>query len=115
MVDSNIAECFNSWIITTRHKPIVSMLEDIRLQAMNRIKDNKAAVEKWFNDWSPTYMQIFKDNKQSASGCKVVFNGDVGYEIKLLDGIRAHLVFHVNKLKRMLYCQEYIVSSNILV
>ena len=41
--------------------------------------------------------------------------GDVAYRIELLDGIRAHLVFHVNKLKRMLNSLENILSSNILV
>ena len=91
MVDSNIAECFNSWIIAARHKPIISMLEDIRLQAMNRIKDNKLAAEKWFNEWSPSCMEMFEDNKDSAAGCKVVFNGDVGYEIG--EGADKHTVF----------------------
>ena len=50
MVDSNIAECFNSWILSARHKPIVSMLKDIRLQAMNRIRENKSMADKWFNE-----------------------------------------------------------------
>ena len=26
-------------------------------------------------------MQLFEENKENATGCKVVFNGDVGYEI----------------------------------
>ena len=91
MVDNNIAECFNSWILAARHKPIVSMLEDIRLQAMNRIANNKIAVEKWYNEWSPTCMRMFEDNKENSAGCKVVFNGDVGYEIG--EGADKHTVF----------------------
>ena len=41
--------------------------------------------------------------------------GDVSYRIELLDSIRSHLVFHVNKLKRMLHPLENIVSPNVLV
>ena len=33
----------------------------------------------------------------------------------MLDGIRAHLVFHVNKWKRTLHPQENVVSPNVLV
>ena len=41
--------------------------------------------------------------------------GDVAYRIELLDDIKDHLVFHVNKLKRTLHPLENIVSPNILV
>ena len=33
----------------------------------------------------------------------------------MLDGIRAHPVFHVTKLKRTLHPQEKVVSPNVLV
>ena len=36
-------------------------------------------------------MQLFEDNKANASWCKVVFNGDVGYEIG--EGADKHTVF----------------------
>ena len=91
MVDSNITECFNSWILAVRHKPIVSMLEDIRLQAMARIRDNKQVSKKWFNEWSPSCMQIFQDNKKCTAGCKVMFNGDFGYDVG--EGFDKHTVF----------------------
>ena len=41
VVDNNFTESFNACILVARFKPIISMLEDIRLQCMNRIKDNK--------------------------------------------------------------------------
>ena len=81
VVDNNFTESFNSWILATRFKPIISMLEDIRLLAMNRIKDNKKAADRWINDWSPTCMRLFQDWKDSCCGCKVMFNGVNGYEI----------------------------------
>ena len=47
--------------------------------------------EKWFNEWSPTCMIRFQDNKESATGCKVVFNGDDGFEIG--EGEDKHTIF----------------------
>ena len=36
-VDNNMSESFNSWIIESRFKPIITMLEDIRIQVTRRI------------------------------------------------------------------------------
>ena len=80
-VDNNFSESFNAWILTARFKPIISMLEDIRLQTMNRIKENKKAADRWFNEWSPACMNVFQDNKEIRLSSKVVFNGASGYEI----------------------------------
>ena len=41
--------------------------------------------------------------------------GDVAYRIKLSNVIKAHLVFHVNKLKRTMHPLENIVSPNLLL
>ena len=81
MVDNNFTESFNSWILAARHKPIISMLEDIRLQAMNRIKENRKKTAHWISEWSPACMKVFQDWKEKCFGCKVVFNGVMGYEI----------------------------------
>ena len=39
-MDNNISESFNATIIYARHKPIISMLEEIMLYYMNKINDN---------------------------------------------------------------------------
>ena len=91
VVDNNFTESFNAWILAARFKPIISMLEDLRLQCMNRIKDNKKMAANWINEWSPTYMRLFQDWKDNCIGCKVVFNGEVGYEIG--EGQDKHTVF----------------------
>ena len=41
MVDNNITESFNSWILHARTKPIVTMLDDIRIKVMERLKDKR--------------------------------------------------------------------------
>ena len=57
------------------------MLEDIRLQAMRRVTEKKISSEKWANDWSPTSMALFHENKEDSVGTFIVFNGDDGFEI----------------------------------
>ena len=37
MVDNNLSGCFNSWIVEARYKPILELLDDIRLQVMERV------------------------------------------------------------------------------
>ena len=59
MVDNKMLESFNGTIFKARFKPIVSILEDMRLYVMNKIKDNMHALEKWINEWSPWSMAIF--------------------------------------------------------
>ena len=55
---------------------------------------------------SPRYCGPFKILKKI---------GDIAYGLKLPEGIKAHLVFHVSKLKRTLHPLKNVVSPNILV
>ena len=57
---------------------------------MNRIKDNKKACEKWINEWTPACMSLYQFWKENCCGCKIVFNGVVGYEIG--EGMDKHTV-----------------------
>ena len=76
-----MAECFNSWVLATRHKPMISMLEDIRLQSMKRIAQSNKLVEKWLIEWSLSCMAMYQDNNVASAICQVVFNGEHGFEI----------------------------------
>ena len=35
----------------------------------------------WINEFSPACMSLFQDWKENCIGCKVIFNGTIGYEI----------------------------------
>lgn len=39
IVENNMSETFNSWILAARHKSIITMLEEIRHKLMNRHVD----------------------------------------------------------------------------
>ncbi|KAH6771027.1 Alanyl-tRNA synthetase [Perilla frutescens var. hirtella] len=89
-VDNNFCESFNASIRNARFKPIVSMLEEIRELAMTRLASNKEFVHKWASNWSPSCMDMYQENLERAFGCKVLFNGNDGYEVG--DGDDRHVV-----------------------
>ncbi|XP_057789665.1 uncharacterized protein LOC131006527 [Salvia miltiorrhiza] len=91
MVDNNCSESFNSNIVDARHKPIVSMLEDIRLMCMKRITDRKSALLTWKGEWAPNVVRFFDQNKSDSIKCHVVWNGEYGYEVS--EGEDRHNVF----------------------
>ncbi|XP_057791115.1 uncharacterized protein LOC131008240 [Salvia miltiorrhiza] len=91
MVDNNISESFNSSIFDARHKPIISLLEDIRMIVMSRIRDGRYVVSSWKVYWCPNAMELFEANKQESVQCNVLWNGDNGYEVS--DGEDKHIVF----------------------
>ncbi|XP_057791225.1 uncharacterized protein LOC131008359 [Salvia miltiorrhiza] len=91
MVDNNISESFNSSISDARHKPIISILEDIRMIVMSRIRDRKSVVNTWKTEWCPNALKLFDSNKQESMECNVLWNGDNGYEVT--DGENKHIVF----------------------
>ncbi|CAH9102878.1 unnamed protein product, partial [Cuscuta epithymum] len=45
--DNNLSEAFNSTLLRCRSKPLIPMLEDIRVGMMKRIAKKKKAVLKW--------------------------------------------------------------------
>ncbi|KAK8622514.1 hypothetical protein V6N13_117424 [Hibiscus sabdariffa] len=53
IVDNNMCETFNGVILDARCKPIISMLEDIRVYVMRRLVKNKQFVNTWKNDHGP--------------------------------------------------------------
>ncbi|KAF2298157.1 hypothetical protein GH714_016094 [Hevea brasiliensis] len=76
-----IQETFSSWIKEARDKPTISMLEQIRIQVMNKIIEKRKSMDKWINEWSPYCMRKFQDNMQISSQCTIYFNGNNGFEI----------------------------------
>ncbi|XP_015165306.1 uncharacterized protein [Solanum tuberosum] len=63
-------------------KPIIKMLEEIRVKVMNMLVKNEKMGRKWQNDISPTVMKLYNDYRLMATNGTVEFNGDYGYEVK---------------------------------
>ncbi|XP_057774982.1 uncharacterized protein LOC130993960 [Salvia miltiorrhiza] len=90
MVDNNASESFNSSLLEAMSKPIISMLEDIRVLVMNRFRERKRSSNSWKGDWSPTAMRVFQAAKEDSISCQVLWNGDNGYEVG--EGLDKHTV-----------------------
>ena len=43
---NNMCECFNNKIIEVRHKPIINLVEDIRLYLMRKFQYNREGILK---------------------------------------------------------------------
>ena len=87
VVDNNMVESFNAWILKAIYMPIRTMLEFIRNKTMNRLGMKCTFCEKLINSFSPTCNEIFQINKGILMDCQVLFNGNTSYEIQEGDGI----------------------------
>ncbi|XP_019239421.1 PREDICTED: uncharacterized protein LOC109219414, partial [Nicotiana attenuata] len=95
MVDNNFTASFNSWILVARGKPILKMLEDIRIKVMNRLREKEEEARTWGGEFSPNCMKLYAAYLKVANLCAVHFNGETGYEVS--EGGDRHTVNLVEK------------------
>ncbi|KAH0752054.1 hypothetical protein KY285_005202 [Solanum tuberosum] len=78
VVDNNMAECFNSWILAARHKTIITMLEEIRVKMMKRIGQMREFCNTWICDISPMAMKVLQDNTTKSMKCSIGWKSNTG-------------------------------------
>ncbi|GMJ02049.1 MUSTANG 7 [Hibiscus trionum] len=81
VLDNNLAEGFNGWILDTRCYPIINMLEEIRKKVMQRMHVKKTWAAKWPTEISPVAKQKLEKNIDHSSQCRLVWNGHGGFEV----------------------------------
>lgn len=65
VVDNNMSETFNGWILEARCKTIITMLEDIRVNVMNRLWSLTMECQSWMIvDISPRGMKKLEKNME---------------------------------------------------
>ncbi|KAK8657849.1 hypothetical protein V6N13_036068 [Hibiscus sabdariffa] len=82
VVDNNMAEAFNAWILDARCKPIISLLEDIRVMVMSRLHVKRTWASKWRTNISPKTLEKLERNMEQSTHCRLVWNGDGGFEVQ---------------------------------
>ncbi|XP_019248524.1 PREDICTED: uncharacterized protein LOC109227781 [Nicotiana attenuata] len=82
IIDNNMCETLNSWILAERHKTIITMLEEIKIKLMIRIGKMREFWETWICDISPIAMKIYRHNLAKSMKCTPRWNGETGYEIE---------------------------------
>ncbi|XP_070054877.1 uncharacterized protein [Nicotiana tomentosiformis] len=82
IIDNNMCETFNSWILTERHKTLITIFEKIRIKLMIRISKMRKFCETWICDISLIAMKVYQDNLAKSMKCTPIWNGETGYEIE---------------------------------
>ncbi|KAK8608840.1 hypothetical protein V6N13_024252 [Hibiscus sabdariffa] len=82
VVDNNMAEAFNAWILDARCKPIISLLEDIGVMVMSRLHVKRTWASKWRTNISPKALEKLERNMEQSTHCRLVWNGDGGFEVQ---------------------------------
>ena len=83
-------EAFNGWILNARLKSIITMLEEIMVQVMERIATMRQFAETRISEISPYAMQKLEANKILAMKYHIRWNGDTGFMV--LEGEHGHNV-----------------------
>ncbi|KAG5610990.1 hypothetical protein H5410_022271 [Solanum commersonii] len=102
IVENNMSETFNSWIVSPRHKSIITMLEEIRHKIMNRHVDMRRFANTWITNVSPMARLVLEENKDISKRCKVLWNGDSGFEIS-----EGNTRFIVDQVRRTCTCRSW--------
>ncbi|XP_049366935.1 uncharacterized protein LOC125831843 [Solanum verrucosum] len=82
VVDNNMAESFDAWILPARYKTIITILEEIRVKMIKRIGDLRKFSNTWITDISPMSLKILQENIEKSMECNLTWNGERGFEIK---------------------------------
>ncbi|XP_070008222.1 uncharacterized protein [Nicotiana sylvestris] len=79
-----------NWILSIRHKSIITMLEDIRVKVMERKTTMREFATRWISDVSPMAMRYIEEQSQYVVKHEFKWNGDTGYEIQ--HGVYKHII-----------------------
>ncbi|XP_050211451.1 uncharacterized protein LOC126661643 [Mercurialis annua] len=109
VIDNNLAETFNGWILDARGLPIISMLEVIRVQVMTRLRVKRRVCLTWINDIAPRAMKKLERNKELSFLWHMIWNGDTTYEVtNIYNSEDKHTV---NTATRTCTCREWDLSG----
>ncbi|GJX34570.1 multidrug resistance-associated protein 5 [Tanacetum coccineum] len=81
-VENGISECFNSLIVEARRKPIINMLEDIRIGLMERMQRMREKHAKWADGICPNIRKKFEKLKDQHRNWRVVPSGESRFEVR---------------------------------
>ena len=62
-VENGFSECFNAVLVSIRHKPIITMLESMRVLFMERLHTMRMLMEKWTSDICPNIQKVLEHTK----------------------------------------------------
>ncbi|XP_071731309.1 uncharacterized protein [Rutidosis leptorrhynchoides] len=81
-VENGFSECFNSMILLYRHKPIITMLESIRVIVMERMNVMRRLAGAWVGDIAPNIMKTLERNKDHHRHWQAHFAAGFEFEVR---------------------------------
>uniref|UniRef100_A0A2N9HBF3 SWIM-type domain-containing protein n=1 Tax=Fagus sylvatica TaxID=28930 RepID=A0A2N9HBF3_FAGSY len=81
LIVNNLSECFNSYILDARDKPILTMLDTIRRKLMRRFQVNRASIAKMSGKLCPKIQVKVEKAGVKASECLLMYSGEGKYEV----------------------------------
>jgi len=87
---NNISECFNSYILKARDKPILTMLEMIRKKLMRRYQLKRDGISKLKGKLCPRIVKKLEAVGEAALDCLSCYFGDGMFEVE--EGRRQYVV-----------------------
>ncbi|RYR25612.1 hypothetical protein Ahy_B02g059429 [Arachis hypogaea] len=99
---NNMRESFNSTIVESRKKPILTMLEDIRVYLMKRWVENRVLIEKYKDDILPRIKLKLQKEIDASRWWFPVAAGISKFEV-----IRGRDKFVVDLLKKEFTCTKF--------
>ncbi|CAI9291251.1 unnamed protein product [Lactuca saligna] len=101
-VENGISESFNAAIVGAKKKPIISMLEEVRVYVMERMYKQKGKGEKWNLDICPSIRRRIETFKEQQRYWDVTPSGPQIYEVRQL-----HEVYAVDLDQRTCGCRAW--------
>lgn len=86
MVENNLCECFNSWILEAWYNPIVELLDDIRLKVMERLHMKRDFMLKRDCLIYPQIIRKLNFSIEATKFCKSTWTGADECEARDIDG-----------------------------
>ncbi|KAL4592185.1 hypothetical protein LXL04_005172 [Taraxacum kok-saghyz] len=105
-VENGVAECFNVILIDARKKPLLTMLEEIRLYMMERFYNLKETASKWEGEVCPAAIQKMESFAEDIRTWVVVTSGVNTYEIR--NGFHS---YGVNLVEQSCSCRLWELSG----
>ncbi|XVF67747.1 hypothetical protein PTKIN_Ptkin10aG0147000 [Pterospermum kingtungense] len=101
-----MCEAFNSIIVDSRHKSIITMLEEIMVFVMEKIVEKRDFFTKWKNNYGPFIKDKLDDYKKEGVDWRVHWNGEKRCEVK-----KGRKQFTVNLKNKECSCRVWQLSG----
>ncbi|KAG8388268.1 hypothetical protein BUALT_Bualt02G0108000 [Buddleja alternifolia] len=86
---NNICESFNAAILEARGKPLLSMVESIRVYLMKRLQSKRQLMEKWTESICPKILKRMEKLKDNTRSCISTYTGVAKFEVRDIHGMSA--------------------------